>query len=97
MSKNLDELLLDLNAKRKEVPVGSLWRHIKSDTLYTVRDLVVVESDLTVAVSYKCLGDTSRLHWLRPLDEFLDEFLDGRFKREVLFKDGVKNGSNNRG
>lgn len=29
MSKNLDELLLDLNAKRKEVPVGSLWRHIK--------------------------------------------------------------------
>ena len=92
MSKNLDELLLDLNAKRKEVPVGSLWRHIKSDTLYTVKDLVVVESDLTVAVSYKCLGDTSRLHWLRPLDEFLD----GRFKREVLFKDGVKNGSNYR-
>ena len=90
MSKNLDELLLDLNAKRKGVPVGSLWRHLKTDNLYTVKDIVVVESDLTLAVSYKRLGDTSRLHWLRPLDEFLD----GRFKREVLFKDEVKNGSN---
>lgn len=85
MSKNLDELLLDLNAKRKEVPVGSLWRHLKTDNLYTVKDIVIVESDLTLAVSYKRLGDANRLHWLRPLDEFLD----GRFKREVLFKDEV--------
>lgn len=81
-------LLQDLEKSYEEIQVGSLWRHVKSDTLYTVKDLVVVESDLTVAVSYKCLGDTSRLHWLRPLDEFLD----GRFKREVLFKDGVKMG-----
>lgn len=91
--KSLEEVQEDLSLKRKEVPIGSLWRHLKTDNLYTVKDIVVVESDLTVAVSYKCLGDTSRLHWLRPLDEFLD----GRFKREVLFKDGVKNGSNNRG
>lgn len=91
MSKNLDELILELKEKRKEVPVGSLWRHIKSDTLYTVKDLVVVESDLTLAVSYKRLGDTSRLYWLRPLGEFLD----GRFKREVLFKGEVEHGSNN--
>ena len=92
MSNNLDELLLDLNAKRKEVPVGSLWRHLKTDTLYTVKDIVVVESDLTLAVSYQKLGDLSRLRWLRPLDEFLD----GRFKREVLFKDEVTDGSNYR-
>ena len=90
--KSLEEVQEDLSLKRKEVPIGSLWRHIKSDTLYTVKDLVVMESDLTFAVSYKFLGDTSRLHWLRPLDEFLD----GRFKREVLFKDEVKHGSNNR-
>lgn len=93
MIKNLDELLLELKEKRKEVPVGSLWRHLKTDTLYTVKDIIVVESDLTFAVSYKRLGDTSRLYWLRPLDEFLD----GRFTREILFKDEVKYGSNNRG
>lgn len=90
MSKTLEDLISDLSEKCEGVPVGSLWRHIKTDTLYTVKDLVVVESDLTFAVSYKRLGDNSRLHWLRPLDEFLD----GRFKREVLFKDEVENGSN---
>lgn len=90
MSDVLDILLYDLSNKRKEVPVGSLWRHIKSDTLYTVKDIVVVESGLTFAVSYHKLGDLSRLRWLRPLDEFLD----GRFKREVLFKDEVTDGSN---
>lgn len=92
MSDVLDILLADLSNKREEVPVGSLWRHRKTDTLYTVKDIVVVESDLTLAVSYQKLGDTSRLHWLRPLDEFLD----GRFKREVLFKDEVTDGSNYR-
>ena len=95
--KSLEEVQEDLSLKRKEVPVGSLWRHIKSDTLYTVKDLVVVESDLTFAVSYTCLGDPSRLHWLEVSPRHdtsrlhwlrqLDEFLDGRFKREVLFKD----------
>lgn len=84
-------LLQDLEKSYEEIPVGSLWRHVKSDTLYTVKDIVVVESDLTLAVSYKRLGDNSRLHWLRPLNEFLD----GRFKREVLFKDEVKDGDNN--
>ncbi len=88
--KTLAEVQNDLALRREEIPVGSLWRHIKSDTLYTVKDIVVVESDLTLAVSYKSLGDTSRLHWLRPLDEFLD----GRFKREVLFKDEVTHGNN---
>ncbi len=83
--KTLEEMQGDLSLKRKEVPVGSLWRHLKTDNLYTVKDIVVVESDLTLAVSYKRLGETSRIHWLRPLDEFLD----GRFKREILFKDEV--------
>lgn len=83
--KSLEEVQEDLSLKRKEVPIGSLWRHLKTDNLYTVKDIVVVESDLTLAVSYKRLGDATRLHWLHPLDEFLD----GRFKREVLFKDEV--------
>lgn len=78
-------LLQDLEKSYEEIPIGSLWRHLKTDNLYTVKDIVVVESDLTLAVSYKRLGETSRLHWLRPLDEFLD----GRFKREILFKDEV--------
>ena len=88
--KSLEEVQEDLSLKRKEVPIGSLWRHLKTDNLYTVKDIVVVESDLTLAVSYQKLGDLSRLRWLRPLDEFLD----GRFKREVLFKEEVENGSN---
>lgn len=88
--RTLEEALVELGEKRQKVRAGSLWRHIKTNTLYTVKDLVVVESDLTLAVSYKRLGDTSQLHWLRPLDEFLD----GRFTREVLFKGEVKNGSN---
>lgn len=83
--KSLEEVQEDLSLKRKEVPIGSLWRHLKTDNLYTVKDIVIVESDLTLAVSYKRLGDANRLHWLCPLDEFLD----GRFKREVLFKDEV--------
>lgn len=83
--KSLEEVQEDLSLKRKEVPIGSLWRHLKTDNLYTVKDIVIVESDLTLAVSYKRLGDANRLHRLRPLDEFLD----GRFKREVLFKDEV--------
>lgn len=83
--KSLEEVQEDLSLKRKEVPIGSLWRHLKTDNLYTVKDIVIVESDLTLAVSYKRLGDANRLHWLR----LLDEFLDGRFKREVLFKDEV--------
>ena len=91
--KTLEEVQEDLSLKRKEVPIGSLWRHLKTDTLYTVKDIVLVESDLTFAVSYQKLGDLSRLRWLRPLDEFLD----GRFKREDLFKDEVGHGSNNRG
>ena len=90
--KTLVEVQKDLTLKRKEIPVGSLWRHLKTNTLYTVKDIVVVESELTLAVSYKRLGDNSRLHWLRPIDEFLD----GRFKREVLFKDEVTHGSNSR-
>lgn len=84
-------LLQDLEKSYEEIPIGSLWRHLKTDNLYTVKDIVVVKSDLTLAVSYKRLGDNFRLHWLRPLDEFLD----GRFKREVLFKDEVKDGDNN--
>lgn len=86
-------LLQDLERSYEEIPIGSLWRHLKTDTLYTVKDIAVIESDLTFAVSYTRLGDTSRLHWIRPLDEFLD----GRFKREILFRDEVTDGSDYRG
>ena len=79
----VEELKLKVKQKRKEVPIGSLWRHLKTNTLYTVKDVVVVESDLSLAVSYTQLKDRSRIHWLRPVDEFLD----GRFERVVLDKD----------
>ena len=87
----LEDLKKKVKQGRKEVPLGSLWRHLKTNTLYTVRDIVVVESDLSLAVSYTQLKDKSRIHWIRPLDEFLD----GRFKRELLVKDEVVHGDNN--
>lgn len=51
-----------------------------------VKDLVVMESDLQVAVAYSGVTENSRLTWVRPLAEFMD----GRFERVTLFKDELK-------
>lgn len=81
--KTLDDVLVELDSVRDLVPRGSIWKHVKTDTLYTVKDIVVVESDLTLAVSYSKLTVSPQFNWIRPLDEFLD----GRFERINLFKD----------
>lgn len=75
MIGDLDKLMLEINEAKEKVPIGSIWRHLKTETLYTIKDLVVRENDLTVCVSYQKLMIGSRVHWIRPLDEFLD----GRF------------------
>lgn len=75
MISNLDKLMLEIDEAKEKVPIGSIWRHLKTETLYTIKDLVVRENDLTVCVSYQKLMIGSQVHWIRPLDEFLD----GRF------------------
>lgn len=82
MMSELDGLLLKLSGANHLVPKGSMWRHKKTGNLYTVVDLVVIESDLTLGVSYKPLVGSTKLHWVRPLEEFLD----GRFEKVDLFK-----------
>lgn len=80
--RSLEEALAELSARKQEVPIGSLWRHRKTDTIYTVKGLALLESDLSLVLSYKELG-TSNIHWIRPLSEFLD----GRFERVSLFEE----------
>lgn len=75
MIGNLDKLMLEIDEAKEKVPIGSIWRHLKTDTLYTIKDLVVRENDLKICVSYQKLMIGSQVHWIRPLDEFLD----GRF------------------
>lgn len=75
MIGDLDKLMLEINEAKEKVPIGSIWRHLKTETLYTIEDLVVRENDLTVCVSYQKLMIGSQVHWIRPVDEFLD----GRF------------------
>lgn len=75
MIGDLDKLMLEINEAKEKVPIGSIWRRLKTETLYTIKDLVVRENDLTVCVSYQKLMIGSQVHWIRPLDEFLD----GRF------------------
>lgn len=83
MIRTLDDVLVELDSVRDLVPNGSIWRHAKTNTLYTVKDVVVVESSLSLAVSYSKLTVSPLFNWIRPLDEFLD----GRFERLNLFED----------
>lgn len=85
MSKDLYEIF-KLNQLQEVIPKGSIWRHKKTENLYMVKDLVVMESDLQVAVAYSGVTENSRLTWVRPLAEFMD----GRFERVTLFKDELK-------
>lgn len=75
MIGNLDKLMLEIDDSREKVPIGSIWKHLKTETFYTIKDLVVRKNDLKICVSYQKLMIGSQVHWIRPLDEFLD----GRF------------------
>ena len=81
MSQDLYEIF-KLNQLQEVIPKGSIWRHKKTENLYMVKDLVVMESDLQVAVAYSGVTENSRLTWVRPLAEFMD----GRFERVVLYE-----------
>lgn len=75
MMSGLDKLMLEIDEAKEQVPIGSIWKHLKTETLYTIKDLVVRENDLKICVSYQKLMIGSQVHWIQPLEEFLD----GRF------------------
>ena len=81
MSKDLYSLL-KLDQLQEILPKGSIWRHKKTENLYMVKDLVVLEFDLQVAVAYSGVTENSRLTWILPLAEFMD----GRFEQVNLGK-----------
>ena len=85
MSKDLYSLL-KLDQLQEVLPKGSIWRHKKTENLYMVKDLVVLEFDLQVSVAYSGVTENSRLTWIRPLAEFMD----GRFERVVLYEGELK-------
>ena len=85
MSKDLYEIF-KLDQLQEVIPKGSIWRHKVTETLYIVKDLVVLESDLQVAVAYGGVTENTRLTWVRPLAEFMD----GRFERVVLYEGELK-------
>lgn len=81
MSKDLYSLL-KLDQLQEILPKGSIWQHKKTENLYLVKDLVVLESDLQIAVAYSGVTENTRLIWVRPLAEFMD----GRFEQVVLYE-----------
>lgn len=82
MSQDLYKLFR-LEELSKVASKGSVWEHKKTETLYMVRDLVLIEATLTVAISYSKVSEPQPVIWVRPIDEFLD----GRFERVQLFKE----------
>jgi len=54
-------------------PVGSRWRHKKTGGIYTVENVVVIESSMQLCVVYRSM----LIPWCRPVVEFGD----GRFER----------------
>ncbi len=81
MSQDLYSLL-KLDQLQEVIPKGSIWQHKKTENLYLVKDLVVLESDLQIAVAYSGVTENTRLIWVRPLAEFMD----GRFEQVTLGK-----------
>ena len=58
---------------------GLLWIHVKTGNRYWVRDVVVMENDLSLWVVYRGIGNVS-VPWARPMAEFMD----GRFVKAPI-------------
>lgn len=58
--------------------IPSFWKHVKTGKTYVVCDHVYIEETARPAVAYFEPGIKDQVKWVRPLDEFLD----GRFKKE---------------
>lgn len=76
----MSEASITKSEVRFQVPVGSVWVHVKTQNSYVVTGLAIRESDLSMDVNYRSVkGDHDTIPWSRPVAEFLD----GRFKRKL--------------
>lgn len=80
MPKDNEKLAKAMEAIKANHPKsGSLWRHIKSDSVYLVMYIGVRESTVEPDVAYMAFDEAKQAPkppvWFRPLADFLD----GRF------------------
>lgn len=66
----------ELDRLRNKYPIRYPWRHVKTGTVYVIRDLVYIEDGAVPAVCYSQLGVEDPIVWVRPASEFFD----GRFE-----------------
>ena len=55
--------------------IGTAWRHLKTDRVYTIVGVCRIEGNNEPAFLYEL--EPGEIVWARPMDEFLD----GRFER----------------
>ena len=80
MSKNrkaLKAVLKQVEANAKRAGYLSVWRHLKTDTLYVVRSHYIDEKTLSPYVLYYAKGSQPWETWGRSAEEFFD----GRFEQ----------------
>lgn len=72
------EMLAEGEAMDEATPMGSLWTHMNTGTVYEVIGHCFIEADASPAVLYARYGtEGPEPIWARPAAEFLD----GRFRR----------------
>ena len=75
--KDISQLYEELGKASKLAPVGSRWRHLKSNTEYLVTGQCVLEATANAAILYTPRTGQDNFAFARDADEFLD----GRFQR----------------
>ena len=80
------ELDARVSATAEKAPIGSLWQHVKSGSLYRVEGICLVEANCEPAIIYHLhMAEAGQMiRWMRPASEFLD----GRFARNEVWAIG---------
>lgn len=68
------DMISRLNKARESVLIDSEYRHVKSDHIYVVADIVFREEDMELLVVYYDPYQEENISFTRPLDEFLSKF-----------------------
>lgn len=63
-----------LEAARIIIPHGSIWRHLKTDVVYKVTKIGILELNGVVDVEYEDVKDPDPIPWRRPISVFLGKF-----------------------